>query len=72
MEENVFRSGSILISNRRGHRWYGSADEVPPELRRPLRKAIENELATTIVIADKGGRPEALRRLRRMPRSPGS
>lgn len=64
MEEKRFRSRSILISTRHGQRVYGSPEEVPPELRRPLEKAIEGELTTTILIADERGRQEALRRLR--------
>jgi hypothetical protein len=70
MEERRFRSRSILISTRQGQRVFGSADEVPPDLRRPLEKALEGELTTTILIADERGRQEALRRLRHIQQRP--
>lgn len=70
MEEKRFRSRSILISTRQGQRVFGSADEVPPDLRRPLERALEGELATTILIADKRGRQEALRRWQHIQRQP--
>jgi hypothetical protein len=64
VEQGRYRTRSILIATRAGRRVFASPEEIPSDLRRPLEKALEGELTTTILIADENGRAEALRRLR--------
>ena len=70
MPETRFRTRAILIAAGRLRRVYSSPAEVPPDLRRPLEKALGGELTATIVIADERGRAEALERLRELPPPP--
>ncbi len=64
MEPARYRTKSFLIATREGSRVYPTAEEIPPDLRRPLEKALDSELTTTILIANEHGRAEALRRMR--------
>lgn len=65
MQNGRYRTRSILISTREGQKVYSDPAQVPAELRRPLERALESELATTIIIADEKGRREAAERLNR-------
>jgi hypothetical protein len=72
MPEGRFRTRSVLIATGKGQRVFASPADVPADLRRPLEKALDSELAAAISIADEKGRAEALARLRQAAAPPPS
>lgn len=57
------RSSTIFISTGDETHVYRSVEEVPPELRRKLKKTTAGINSATILIADKRGREELIRAL---------
>jgi hypothetical protein len=54
----VVRTSAVRVAARDADRVYPSLDEVPPELRRRLQKAIRGPHSDTFVIADERGREQ--------------
>ncbi len=54
----LVRTSAVRIATGESDVVYPSVDEVPPELRRGLQRAIVNPNSETIVIADEQGRQE--------------
>ncbi len=65
----VVKSSVIVISAGGHDGVYRSVDEIPQPLRRQLQKTTNGLNSATILIADRRGRNELARALRRIPRS---
>jgi len=65
----VFQTSTVLISTERADRVYRSVDEVPLRLRNRLLKTTNSANSATILIADRKGRKEIDKALRRTPGS---
>ena len=63
----VFQTSTVLISADGEDLVYRTIDEAPPPLRERLERSINGSNSATIVIADRRGRRELMRKLRRPP-----
>lgn len=63
----TFQTATVLISTGGAERVYRSVDEVPPRLRTRLLKSTNGANSATILIADRRGRREIARAMRKMP-----
>ena len=63
----VFQTSTVLISTERADRVYRSVDEVPVRLRNRLLKTTNGANSATILIADRKGRKEIDKALRKAP-----
>jgi hypothetical protein len=65
----VFQTSTVLISTERADRVYRSVDEVPQRLRNRLLKTTHGANSATILIADRKGRKEIDKAMRKLPAS---
>ena len=65
----VFQTSTVLISTERADRVYRSVDEVPLRLRNRLLKTTNGANSATILIADRKGRKEIDKAMRKLPAS---
>ena len=65
----VFQTSAVLISTGGGERIYRSVDEVPARLRNRLLKTTNGANSATILIADRKGRREIDKAMRKLPGS---
>jgi hypothetical protein len=63
----TFQSSTVLISTGGADRVYRSVDEVPAPLRTQLLKSTNGTNSATILIADRRGRKEIARMMRKLP-----
>ncbi len=63
----VYQTSTVLISEGKRHAVYPSVAKVPPRLRTRLMKSTSGPNAGTIIIADRRGRVEIAKALRRSP-----
>jgi len=63
----VFQTSTVLISTGGGERVYRSVDEVPARLRNRLLKTTNGANSATILIADRKGRKEIDKAMRKLP-----
>jgi hypothetical protein len=63
----TFQTSTVLISTSRAERVYRSVDEVPAKLRTRLLKSTNGSNSATILIADRRGRKEIARAMRKLP-----
>ena len=63
----TFQTSTVLISASSGDRVFRSVDEVPPRLRTRLLKSTNGANSATILIADRRGRKEIARAMRKLP-----
>jgi hypothetical protein len=63
----VFQTSTVLISTGRADRVYRSVDDVPLRLRNRLLKTTNGANSATILIADRKGRKEIDRVMRKLP-----
>jgi hypothetical protein len=63
----VFQTSTVLISTGGGERVYRSVDEVPARLRSRLLKTTNGVNSATILIADRKGRKEIDKAMRKLP-----
>jgi hypothetical protein len=63
----MFHTSSVLISAAGADMVYRSVDEVPPRLRSRLLKSTNGANSATILIADRRGRKEIARAMRKLP-----
>jgi len=63
----MFHTSSVLISAGGADLVYRSVDEVPPRLRSKLLKSTNGANSATILIADRRGRKEITRAMRKLP-----
>ena len=63
----VFQTSTVLISTERADRVYRSVEEVPVRLRNRLLKTTNGANSATILIADRKGRKEIDKALRKAP-----
>jgi len=63
----TFQVSSVLISAGGSDRVYRSVDDVPARLRTRLLKSTNSPNSATILIADRRGRREIARAVRRLP-----
>ena len=63
----VFQTSTVLISTERADRLYRSLDEVPQRLRNRLLKTTNGVNSATILIADRNGRKEIDKAMRKLP-----
>jgi RNA polymerase subunit RPABC4/transcription elongation factor Spt4 len=63
----VFQTSTVLISTGGSETVYRSVQEVPAGLRRQLMKSTNGGNSATILIADRRGRQEIARAMRRLP-----
>jgi hypothetical protein len=63
----MFQTSTVLISCGSQELVYRTLDEVPPELRTRLLKSTNGVNSATILIADRRGRKEIARALRKLP-----
>jgi hypothetical protein len=68
-EAGTFQASTVLISAAGAERVYRSVDEVPPRLRTQLLKSTNGSNSATILIADRRGRKEIARAMRKLPAS---
>jgi len=66
----VFQTSTVLISTEGADRVYRSVDEVPARLRSRLLKTTNGANSATILIADRKGRKEIDKAMRKIPGSP--
>jgi hypothetical protein len=69
VSSGVLKTSTILISEGRNDAVYRSVSEVPPPLRRRLLKSTSGINAETILIADRRGKEELAKAIRRLPGS---
>ena len=65
----VFQSSTVMISAGGSRRVYRSVDEVPKSLRSRLMESTNGRNSATILIADRRGRREIAKVLRKLPGS---
>jgi len=65
----VFQTSTVLISAEGADRVYRSVDEVPAPLRHRLIKTTNGANSATILIADRNGRKEIDKAMRKLPAS---
>jgi hypothetical protein len=63
----MFQTSAVLISTGGADRVYRSVDEVPAPLRTRLLKSTNGANSATILIADRRGRKEISRAMRKLP-----
>lgn len=63
MDRITFKSSTVWIGTEENVAVYPSLEDVPPKLRLRLSANIQSDRAVTILIADKRGRRELVRRL---------
>jgi hypothetical protein len=63
----VVKTSQVRISAGGEDRVYTSIDEVPPEVRKQIRRALNGPLSDTIVIADEAGRQRIFEAIRGLP-----
>jgi len=63
----VVRTSQVRVAAGDDDRIYASLEDVPPDLRRQIRRALSGPLADTIVIADEGGRRRIFEAIRGLP-----
>jgi hypothetical protein len=63
----LFQTSTVLISAGRSERVYRSVDEVPSQLRYKLLKSTASPNSATILIADRRGRREIAKAMRKLP-----
>ena len=63
----TFQISSVLISSGGADRVYRSVDDVPAALRTRLLKSTNSPNSATILIADRRGRKEIARAMRKLP-----
>ena len=63
----VVKTSQVRVSAGAEDRVFRSMDELPPELRRQMRRALNGPLADTIVIADPAGRQRIFEAIRGLP-----
>ncbi len=63
----VFQTSTVLISTERADRVYRSVDDVPLRLRNRLLKTTNGANSATILIADRKGRKEIDKAMRKLP-----
>lgn len=63
----VFQTSTVLISTRGADRVYRSVDEVPARLRSRLLKTTNGANSATILIADRRGRKQIDKAMRKLP-----
>ena len=68
-DAGTFQTSTVLISVAGAERVYRSVDEVPPRLRTQLLKSTNGSNSATILIADRRGRKEIARAMRKLPSS---
>ena len=66
-EAGVVRTSAVRVAAGDTDRVYRSIDELPPEMRRKLQKALHGPNADTFVIADERGREQLYRVIGGLP-----
>ncbi len=66
----VFQTSAVLIAAEGTEMVYRSMDEVPDPLRSKLLKSTNSANSATILIADRRGRKEIAKAMRRLPGTP--
>lgn len=69
MNRIIHRTSVIFVGSKRGTDVYRTADEMPPAMRRRVKRAISSRQTHTLWIADERGRQE-LERSARQPAPP--
>ena len=67
VRSGTFQTSTVLISTRAEDHVFRTVDEVPPRLRTRLLKSTSSSNSATILIADRRGRSEIARALRKLP-----
>lgn len=67
LASGVMKTSTIVVAAGETTGVYRSLKELPPELQRKLRRATNGANAGTILIADKRGREEIARVIRKLP-----
>jgi predicted amidophosphoribosyltransferase len=67
VRSGTFQTSTVLISTLAEDHVYRTVDEVPPRLRTRLLKSTNGGNSATILIADRRGRTEIARALRKLP-----
>src|SRR4051794_5609019 len=67
MKSGTFQTSTVLISAAGADRVYKSVDDVPKRLRTRLLKSTNGANSATILIADRRGRKEISRAMRKLP-----
>jgi hypothetical protein len=70
--KGTFQTSTVLISSGGEDLVYRSVDEVPPRLRTRLMRSTSSSNSGTILIADRRGRKEIARAMRKVPAPPSS
>jgi hypothetical protein len=65
--KGTFQTSTVLISSGGEDLVYRSVDEVPPQLRNRLMRSTSSSNSGTILIADRRGRKEIARAMRKVP-----
>jgi hypothetical protein len=65
--KGTFQTSTVLISSGGSDLVYRSVDEVPPRLRTRLMRSTSSSNSGTILIADRRGRKEIARAMRKTP-----
>jgi hypothetical protein len=68
--KGTFQTSTVLISSGGEDLVYRSVDEVPPRLRTRLMRSTSSSNSGTILIADRRGRKEIARAMRKVPAAP--
>lgn len=63
----VVKTSQVRVAAGEEDRVFRSMDDLPPELRKQLRRALNGPLADTIVIADAAGRQRIFEAIRGLP-----
>jgi hypothetical protein len=69
LASGVVKTATIVAAVGESTAVYRSIKEMPPQLRRKLRRATNSGNSGTILIADKRGRQEVARALRKLPKA---
>ena len=67
LSSGTFQTSTVLISTRGRDMVYRSVDEVPAPLRTKLLKSTNGAHSATILIADRRGRKEISKAMRKLP-----
>jgi predicted amidophosphoribosyltransferase len=67
IHSGTFQTSTVLISTLAEDHVFRTVDEVPPRLRTRLLKSTNGGNSATILIADRRGRTEIARALRKLP-----
>ena len=67
VRSGTFQTSTVLISTMGEEHVFRTVDEVPPRLRTRLLKSTNGGNSATILIADRRGRSEIARALRKLP-----